>query len=40
MSTRADQLEKAHITATEMLDALVIEAYESVARDGSSAACP
>ena len=32
MSTRADQLEKAHITATEMLDALVIEAYESVAR--------
>ena len=32
MSTRADQLEKARISATEMLDALVIEAYESVAR--------
>ena len=32
MSTRADQLEKTHISATEMLDALVIEAYESVAR--------
>ncbi len=32
VSNRADQLEKAKITVPEMLDALVIEAYESVAR--------
>lgn len=32
MSNRADQLEKSRVSATEMLDALVIEAYESVAR--------
>ena len=32
VSARADQLEKSRITMTEMLDALVVEAYESVAR--------
>ena len=32
ISTRADKLEKTKITTTEMLDALVVEAYESVAR--------
>ncbi len=32
VSARADQLEKERITTPEMLDALVIEAYESVAR--------
>ena len=32
VSARADQLEKSRITTPEMLDALVIEAYESVAR--------
>ena len=32
VSARADQLEKTRITTPEMLDALVIEAYESVAR--------
>ena len=32
VSARADQLEKSKITTPEMLDALVIEAYESVAR--------
>ena len=32
VSARADQLEKTKITTPEMLDALVIEAYESVAR--------
>ena len=32
VSVRADQLEKTRITIPEMLDALVIEAYESVAR--------
>ena len=32
VSARADQLEKGKITTPEMLDALVIEAYESVAR--------
>ena len=32
VSNRADQLEKTRITTPEMLDALVIEAYESVAR--------
>ena len=32
VSARADQLEKTRITIPEMLDALVIEAYESVAR--------
>lgn len=32
MSTRADKLEKTKITTIEMLDALVVEAYESVAR--------
>lgn len=32
VSARADQLEKTKITASEMLDALVVEAYESVAR--------
>ena len=32
VSARADQLEKSRITPPEMLDALVIEAYESVAR--------
>ncbi|MBP3894768.1 MAG: DAK2 domain-containing protein [Atopobiaceae bacterium] len=32
VSARADQLEKSKVTTPEMLDALVIEAYESVAR--------
>ena len=32
MSLRADQLEKAKVSPTEALDAIVIEAYESVAR--------
>ncbi len=32
VSARADQLEKTKITTPEMLDALVVEAYESVAR--------
>lgn len=32
ISTRADQLEKAKVTVEEMLDAIVVEAYESVAR--------
>ena len=32
ISTKADQLEKTKITTSEMLDALVVEAYESVAR--------
>ena len=32
VSVRADQLEKERITTPEMLDALVVEAYESVAR--------
>lgn len=32
VSARADQLEKERITTPEMLDALVVEAYESVAR--------
>lgn len=32
VSARADQLERTKITTPEMLDALVIEAYESVAR--------
>lgn len=32
VSARADQLEKTKITTREMLDALVVEAYESVAR--------
>ena len=32
ISTRADKLEKTKISTTEMLDALVVEAYESVAR--------
>ena len=32
VSSRADQLEKTRITTAEMLDALVVEAYESVAR--------
>ena len=32
ISNRADKLEKTKITTTEMLDALVVEAYESVAR--------
>ena len=32
ISARADQLEKTRITVPEMLDAIVIEAYESVAR--------
>ena len=32
ISARADKLEKTKITTTEMLDALVVEAYESVAR--------
>lgn len=32
ISTRADQLERTKVTTHEMLDALVIEAYESVAR--------
>jgi DAK2 domain fusion protein YloV len=32
VSARADQLEKERITTPEMLDAIVIEAYESVAR--------
>ena len=32
VSARADQLEKSRVTTPEMLDALVIEAYESVAR--------
>ena len=30
VSARADQLEKSRITMTEMLDALVVEAYESL----------
>ncbi|WP_322290270.1 DAK2 domain-containing protein [Paratractidigestivibacter sp.] len=32
VSARADKLEKTKITTSEMLDALVVEAYESVAR--------
>ena len=32
VSARADKLEKSKLTPTEMLDALVVEAYESVAR--------
>lgn len=32
MSNKADQLEKTKVTTTELLDALVVEAYESVAR--------
>ena len=32
VSARADKLEKSKLTCTEMLDALVVEAYESVAR--------
>ncbi len=32
MSARADQLEKTKVSTREMLDALVVEAYESVAR--------
>ncbi len=32
ISARADKLEKSKISTTEMLDALVVEAYESVAR--------
>ena len=32
ISTKADKLEKTKITTLEMLDALVVEAYESVAR--------
>ncbi len=32
ISNRADQLEKSKITTPEMLDAIVVEAYESVAR--------
>ncbi len=32
VSSRADQLEKTRITTPELLDALVVEAYESVAR--------
>ncbi len=32
VSAKADQLEKTKISASEMLDALVVEAYESVAR--------
>ena len=32
VSARADQLEKTRITTPEMLDAIVVEAYESVAR--------
>ena len=32
VSARADQLEKERITTPEMLDAIVVEAYESVAR--------
>ena len=32
VSSRADKLEKSKLTCTEMLDALVVEAYESVAR--------
>ena len=32
ISTRADQLERQRVTTDEMLDAIVVEAYESVAR--------
>ena len=32
ISTKADSLERSKMTATEVLDALVVEAYESVAR--------